>query len=682
MKESSIKPESDVELRDASQSFSKELWESFGFSNARLFQVSTKPAANGEATKRRRLDVLDDACQASTAKAAAKANVKVKGSGHGPGQKRSKSPPKRNVTITGLATSHYGGDYEKDDIVAVPMLRYLTATQASVDGYGGDEMSNSQATKHVKKNTPLEKAGSAKRSKSGPRQGGRSKSRLLSPQSALKALDGQEMLFGSASQLARDDSPTFLRDTLEALKKSESTVLSDPISPQPTQPVSIDCTTPRADRGTLRFRKTRNLWAAAGRDEENALLHIDTVDMFDTPAVRLALAGKDVLLEPSRPSTHVSKGLPPHRHSSSHPDGRSSLITCFDESLYDIDDITTPAKANMTNSTVPMQRRTYHTSGARNAKTSNASTNLTSSEQAEVRRSTDMSAAPPQDKPLPAKPSFVGLPTHELQKQISAYGFKPVKKRDKMIELLERCWEDKYGPSNSSQPEGAVMMTHGDFLTKVHDLSSRPAPKVKRSRAKARGGETDGRNSKEPKSRKKSEPRREVTTAAKDQVPRKRKTKNSEDLVVDIEDLDVVETEDKAHPKAVTRPSSSAHEILPPTLSASTNGLGQSSPALTGGSPGPDMNEQIKKAVLASSSSDTQPRDHAKDPTWHEKILMYDPIVLEDLTTWLNTEGLGKIGEDREVSSLDVRDWCESNGICCLWRGGWRGRKLKEQNGD
>jgi hypothetical protein len=49
---------------------------------------------------------------------------------------------------------------------------------------------------------------------------------------------------------------------------------------------------------------------------------------------------------------------------------------------------------------------------------------------------------------------------------------------------------------------------------------------------------------------------------------------------------------------------------------------------------------------------------------------MYDPIVLEDLATWLNTEGLDRIGEDREVSAGDVREWCENEGICCCWKKG------------
>ncbi len=64
-------------------------------------------------------------------------------------------------------------------------------------------------------------------------------------------------------------------------------------------------------------------------------------------------------------------------------------------------------------------------------------------------------------------------------------------------------------------------------------------------------------------------------------------------------------------------------------------------------------------------------RNHQTSPTWREKILMYDPIVLEDLTLWLNTVGFRAIGEDREISVLDVRDWCEAEGLCCLWKSSW-----------
>ena len=54
-------------------------------------------------------------------------------------------------------------------------------------------------------------------------------------------------------------------------------------------------------------------------------------------------------------------------------------------------------------------------------------------------------------------------------------------------------------------------------------------------------------------------------------------------------------------------------------------------------------------------------------------MLMYEPIILEDLTAWLNTEGLNRIDEDNEVSPEQVKAWCEGRSVCCLWRENLRG---------
>ena len=55
------------------------------------------------------------------------------------------------------------------------------------------------------------------------------------------------------------------------------------------------------------------------------------------------------------------------------------------------------------------------------------------------------------------------------------------------------------------------------------------------------------------------------------------------------------------------------------------------------------------------------------NPSWHEKMLMYDPIILEDLTAWLNAGRLDQVGFDGEVAPEDVKKWCESKSVCCLW---------------
>ncbi|KAK4554128.1 5'-flap endonuclease [Recurvomyces mirabilis] len=120
---------------------------------------------------------------------------------------------------------------------------------------------------------------------------------------------------------------------------------------------------------------------------------------------------------------------------------------------------------------------------------------------------------------------------------------------------------------------------------------------------------------------------------------------------------------------------------------------------------------KITAAVKASKRAS----DPAK-PSWHQKILLYDPIVLEDLTAWLNEEqklrvevcrqnsktkakagGKGKgtkkkadeIAQEEVVSAVVpaqetetvhealqpwmVQKWCEEKSICCLWKEGLRG---------
>jgi hypothetical protein len=107
---------------------------------------------------------------------------------------------------------------------------------------------------------------------------------------------------------------------------------------------------------------------------------------------------------------------------------------------------------------------------------------------------------------------------------------------------------------------------------------------------------------------------------------------------------------------------------------------------------------QITKTITSTppSGRDT---DLTAAPTWHEKILLYDPIVLEDLTGWLNAQGVrtelerlkpkvktrGRKKKDAppevdewetvrdEVKAWMVQKWCEENSVCCLWREGLRG---------
>lgn len=102
---------------------------------------------------------------------------------------------------------------------------------------------------------------------------------------------------------------------------------------------------------------------------------------------------------------------------------------------------------------------------------------------------------------------------------------------------------------------------------------------------------------------------------------------------------------------------------------------------------------------IASTITSAPTSSDLTAPSWHEKILLYDPIVLEDLTVWLNQQGLrtelerlkpktktkGRKKKDAppevdewevvrdELKAWMVQKWCEENSICCLWKEGLRG---------
>ena len=91
-------------------------------------------------------------------------------------------------------------------------------------------------------------------------------------------------------------------------------------------------------------------------------------------------------------------------------------------------------------------------------------------------------------------------------------------------------------------------------------------------------------------------------------------------------------------------------------------------------------NEASQVFAAITTTVKSQPID--KDPerlTWHEKMLLYDPIVLEDLTAWLNQEqamtaAKAELGDDDQgLEAWMVQLWCEDKSVCCLWREGLRG---------
>ena len=618
---------------ERTNNFPESLMRSFSFDGSPTKRVRPrpKPSLSNGTMKRQKIEFVSGLAESSVSKPKA---VDKKNPNKPAAKKRNKSPAKKSMTITGLATSRYFGqdDSEKESL----MMQYLSATQARTV----DEIEEASGNDRIAK--PSKPKACAQKSR-------KQKSKLMSPQSAIKAVEEQDTIFGSASQLARDE---------ESLPLSRN----EPVWTQQTQPISIESTTPRSGRGTSRFMKTRNLWGVAARDEDNALLQVDSVDLFDTPAVRVAFTGKDVLLEPD--STIDLRLAKAGRH-------RVADIDDFDSPLLR----SPPSKIGMSS------KRGFHTSASAGSP-SRTTKDLKVQPQRERTSiaETNQVTAQKTSKPAPKKPSYAGFTTHDLQKQLSAFGFKPVKKREKMIELLDQCWEEKHGKDTPDADDPTLK--HGDFLSRVHDVASRPQPKMKKLRKRAKDEKVEGETSprKTTKRRKKTAQADEGQETPKRVRKRKDKTSTAaEPKVIDVDELDsplsaALNDRVKGTIRALTPPPSKPNQAYDlAEREIETLGTLLTPPQSGENAIGQKIHAAIMRQSEDSSSTD---RNHQSNPTWHEKILLYDPITLEDLTVWLNTEGLGLVSEDREVSPIEVRDWCESNGICCLWKGGWRGQKL------
>ncbi|KAK5006616.1 5'-flap endonuclease [Cryomyces antarcticus] len=104
----------------------------------------------------------------------------------------------------------------------------------------------------------------------------------------------------------------------------------------------------------------------------------------------------------------------------------------------------------------------------------------------------------------------------------------------------------------------------------------------------------------------------------------------------------------------------------------------------------PRITHTIRSAPAASTPS---------KPSWHTKILLYDPLPLEDFTAWLNAHGVRYTGTETETVLVERKDgkgarkkremkcvkkelevevwmvqkWCEEMGVCCFSRESGRG---------
>ncbi|KAJ0420017.1 hypothetical protein BJY00DRAFT_146940 [Aspergillus carlsbadensis] len=475
---------------------------------------------------------------------------------------------------------------------------------------------------------------------------------VLSPETALKTLEGQDLVFGTCSQLEREDSPILLQETKIALEESEKDASASSLHQTQDKVLAQFTSAPYLTK------PSRNLWAVAARDSEGLLRDVEVIELLDTPQ-----AAKTIIL-PDDGAKKMDQRIQAHD-----ADNRCDIL---------------PAKEATTDSACcieglpgPAMQAVEHTIDEPN-----------------VASETSM-------------PDYKELTDADLAKKIKSNGLKAIKNRKKMIEVLEKCWAAQHGRSNQEEGDdlqNTEFSKQGTVIAKAQKASK----KSRKPRAISQKKEEQYR----PPGSVSTKAEADTTTTALSKSSQlatqldnvldnnvctlSNKPCQQPTLIqsfVDIEEIQDSEDELLPSPSrlqiqlfdlpresnrelststnlsspAPSRPASSNRNFNRAlTTTVTTTKFGTSLPSKDN----TDERLLLEFGDLITKAVRAQPRNgHSSSRlSWHEKILMYDPIYLEDFTAWLNTEGLSLVHEDREVGASLVRRWCESKGICCCYK--------------
>ncbi|KAH8813073.1 structure-specific endonuclease subunit slx4 [Xylogone sp. PMI_703] len=591
------------------------LLENFGYVNSNITVMDSNLAAAMPLGKRKVVELV-----ATTSPIVVAQDAKVK-------------PPSKKIrTITGQATAAYRAESDGTCQATIPPCLPLDI-----------ELSNKSLKPPSLKRSKSPVKATPKRKASKQKKGTTAAPILLSPESALKQASGQDFVFGTSSQLAREDSPTLLRD-LHAAMQASNALEDNQAEESLDEPRVSEANISREDSKKAR----NNLWSAATRDQTGKLLEIETVDLINTPN--------------------------PHKKTEVLPAvGNSSSMVLEDDVWEDIDMIESPVA-----SCLPLPIDEAPRSGASkvsglsnfNCSKPESDRQGITSAQASIDKST-VSEAPSESTktPLtlvePSNPSCSNIPnyasytTAQLTKEIASYHFKPIKGRDKMIALLEKCWESKQRMASKDLGINTIISTSAKEKEgrESSQLPTETLPQGTESPKKQRGRP---RKSIEQAMEAPSNAHRHDATPPPTQRTRR---KSPVKITLDDEIYDPEPTTPsppRRHPASIGTPPQS----LPLSSEKDLEVSKLSAEALQ-----KDLFSHITRAIRDAPRS-----ENSLDPNWHEKILLYDPIVLEDLATWLNTGAMQSAGWDGEIAPSELKKWCESKSICCLWRENLRGK--------
>ncbi|KAI8948563.1 hypothetical protein F4801DRAFT_556584 [Xylaria longipes] len=524
------------------------------------------------------------------------------------------APKKKTRTITELAIAPFAAPLSPSFGIAGPATKDSMLDYFDADG-AVKALVEQQSAVMTQRKPKAKETKQPPKTKRKKKAGTQTNPILLSPNSALKQSSNQDFVFGTSSQLMQEDSPTTLRDFQAAIRAS-NTLNSDPF-----------------DDGV-----SQRLWQAGSRDEDGDLIGMDVIDLQHSPAIIA------------------------EQHSAATPGGRS---------FVDIDDLLdSPQPVNSAPKVTlePGQAISYFFQ-------SQSTKDSSSAKSSESEGSANTTNTEP-------RPNYELFTDAQLSKQITSYGFKSVKKRTAMIALLDQCWTSKHQGTSAGSMQPLSTSTRSPILAQQKSAGDAPGKVCAKPRGRGRPKKNDDTMTSvaKPTPLDKPSPKRSRGGSKQDKAtststaephasvsspkrPRGRPRKSSSTSI------EIPDSENET-----PSPASSPDPVFssPPPLDLTTSDEGDMSLTLSPTDQQTELFKHITKAVTSTPRS----QDPSK-PSWYEKMLLYDPIILEELASWLNGGELTRVGYDGEVSPFDVKKWCESKSVICLWRQNLKGKERK-----
>lgn len=591
---------------------------------------------------------------------------------------KQKAPKKKPRTITELATAAYAPkpvEPPEDPLKEDSILEYFDVDRKGNVSKTTTGKGKGKATKVTKKKAP-------------PKQ-----PVLLSPKAARRQSDRQDFVFGTSSQLVREESPAFLRDLQAALRASNI------ITEENARPV--EGLSRASDLALKSSKQGEGLWSVSARDEDGEVVDMAVIDFEGSPF----------------PDDDAVAILDPWKDLPQLPEASGTETETAEPSLIEIESM--PVALSKTSSQPSIPKSHFFLTQPKATINTAAAVAAADSSDLPLRESypliTDLlqegDAPPPSNQEqsqeairqtspgMPRKvqktrPNYELFTDAKLAKEVSSFGFKPVKTRSGMLALLSQCWESKNRApitaasfstsARSPSPKGKKTVPATGSVATTSSAPKKPRARTKKAPAVATSDSavaTGGENAASPP-KKRGRPRKDTSATAGPSTtttmapppkaqpavstPKRRKTASKPKAETMDSDVESDDSAGLTSPEKIfTSPGGGAVDM---SINEDTEMSLDLSPTAQQSA----LFSHITRAVTSAPRT-TDPQN----PSWHEKMLMYDPIILEDLTAWLNEGQLTRVGYDGEAAPTDVKKWCESKSVCCLWRGTRRGKERK-----